>query len=163
MKRGPVARIGLLLLMLPAVCWAFGNRDDTSDARRDANRFILEKLNRQKGESWNRSGQYFLWSYRFSRNGCELTMRREGVEGGRIVTQQLPIADIVPLWTGGASLGLYCQSRLDCIDIDITDQGPADSAKLSETSVLVPEPDDLPKLKDAFGELHRLCDDAYGD
>ncbi len=153
-----------LLLSLPAV-YGFGFKtDETSEARRDANRFILEKLNRQSGEGWSRSGRFFLWSYRFSREGCELTMRREALEGGQTVTQTVPMSDVIPLWMGTGSLGLYCQSRLGCIDMRVAGGANADlgSGRLSETPVLAPEPDDLPKLKDAFDELHRLCDDAYG-
>lgn len=153
------------LLALGAVVMlasAFGGRDATSDARRDANRFVLEKLNRERGEGWNRSGQFFLWHYAFSRNGCDLTIRREAVEGGQIVVQDVPMADVVPVWMGTGSLGLYCQSQLDCIDLRISNRLEAEQeGQLSETPLLVPEPDDLPKLKDAFDELHRLCDDAY--
>jgi hypothetical protein len=158
------ALASLVLIGLVFVTTAgFGSRDSKSEARRDANRFVLEKLNRQSGEGWSRSGRYFLWSYRFSRNGCDLEIRREAIEGGQVVKQEVPLADVIPLWMGNGSLGLYCQSRLNCIDMQVTNPGDVvSSSNLSETPVLAPEPDDLPKLKDAFDELHRLCDDAYG-
>lgn len=157
----PRIRAAAAILLLPLLC-AFGGGDKTSIERRDANRFILEKLNRQAGEGWQRSGQFFLWSYTFSKDGCELTISRTAVQGGELVRQIVPIADVVPVWQGGPSVALYCQASTDCIQLDTKGSRRDDSLQIGDTSLLAPQPDDLPKLADAFGELHRLCDDAYG-
>jgi len=155
-------RTALAIGAITLLC-AFGSSDKTSAERRNANRFILEKLKRETGEGWQRSGQFFLWSYRFSKDGCELTIIREAVQGGDLVQQIVPIADVVPVWQGSPSVGLYCQSTTDCIELDSKSaSSPNSSLRIGDTSVLAPVPDDLPKLADAFAELHRLCDDAYG-
>jgi hypothetical protein len=160
-QRKRIAAAALAIALLPLLC-AFGGSDKTSTERRDANRFILEKLNRQAGEGWQRSGQFFLWSYGFSKDGCELTISRTAVQGGELVRQIVPIADVVPVWQGGPSVALYCQSTSDCIELDTKGGSHDDSVQIGDTSVLAPQPDDLPKIADAFSELHRLCDDAYG-
>ncbi|MDB5972377.1 MAG: hypothetical protein JWQ90_4827 [Hydrocarboniphaga sp.] len=160
-RTSAIAKTLAALSLLPLLC-AFGGSDKTSTERRDANRFILEKLNRQAGDGWQRSGQFFLWSYRFSKDGCELTISREAVDGGELVRQIVPIADVVPVWQGGPSVGLYCQATTDCIELETKGGDHDDSKQIGDTAVLAPQPDDLPKLADAFGELHRLCDDAYG-
>lgn len=159
-RRSTLARRLLALGLLPLLC-AFGGGDHTSAERRDANRFILEKLKRQAGEGWQRSGQFFLWSYRFSKDGCELTINREAVQGGELVTQIVPIADVVPVWQGSASVGLFCQATTDCIELETKGGARDNRLLLGDTAILAPQPDDLPKLVDAFAELHRLCDDAY--
>lgn len=152
----------LMLLMMVAVALPASAAAGTSKERRDANRFILEKLNRENGEGWQRAGQFFLWSYRFSSDGCTFDIKREAVEGGGIVAQKLPLADIVPVWQGSGSLALYCQSTTDCIEMTTSGaQQPVETKALGQTTLLAPVPDDLPKLNDAFVELHRLCDDAY--
>ncbi len=154
-----------LIILLALSLWlppAFSaGRDATSDARRDANRFIVEKLQRRDGEAWQRNGQYFLWSYSFSRDGCELRVRREDLRGGRVFEQSLPMADLSANWSGESALQLYCDEIGDCIDYRIDDQGERSEGRSSETSLQPPRGEDLPKLRDAFVELHRLCDDAY--
>lgn len=145
-----------------ALLCGFGGREPTSEARRDANRYILEKLNRQTGEGWQRSGQYFLWRYQFSKDGCELRISRESVIGSDLLMQTVPIADVVPVWQGGPSVELYCQSSNDCIELETRSIArDSQSQRVGDTSLLVPQPDDLPKLTDALAELHRLCDDPY--
>lgn len=151
----------LMLLALPTCLSAALLGSETSAARRDANRFILEKLQRQDGEGWNRSGQFFLWRYAFSSDGCELTVERQALQGGELVRQRVPVRDVVPAWAGSASLQLYCQATGGCIELQVMGSGPTRESRLSETSLLAPQPDDLPKLHDAFVELNRLCDDAY--
>lgn len=153
-------RVVLAMFAMTALS-GFGGKA-TSAERRNAGRLILEKLNRESGEGWQRAGQFFLWTYRFSANGCELSIRREDVEGGReVVKQTVPMADVVPVWQGSGAVTLYCQSTTDCIELSTKGEQPEDTRTLGQTSLVVPVADDLPKLHDAFSELHRLCDDAY--
>lgn len=148
----------LVLLTEPAA-----SADKAGTARRDANRFVLEKLNRRDGEGWDRSGQYFLWSYRFSNNGCELQVRREELYGARIVEQRIPMAETLPYWPGHGELQLVCQNNSACVDLAVDDPArrAREESRSGGASILAMQASDLPKLQDAFLELHRLCDDPY--
>lgn len=153
-------RVGLIAAVtLGLAGWGSGN----TQARQDAVRFILEKLRVQRGETWDRIGKEFLWTYRFDRQGCELTVIREAAYGDRF-TVVIPVGDAAPLWRRDASLSFYCQDTADCIrrKVESTAAGvDNDEKRVGEAKLLVMNPNDLPKLADAFNELHRLCDDAY--
>jgi hypothetical protein len=155
--RKPLQIVLILAAVLVLAGWGSGN----TEARRDAVRFILEKLQVQRGETWERVGKEFLWTYRFDHQGCELTVIREAAYGDRF-TQVIPIGDTTPLWRHDASLTFYCQDTRDCIVRKVESPSiDADEKKVGEAKLLVMNPNDLPKLSDAFAELHRLCDDAY--
>lgn len=155
--RKPLQAVLILVAVLALAGWSSGS----TQARRDAVRFILEKLRVQRGETWDRVGKEFLWTYRFDNKGCELTVIREANYGDQF-TQVIPIGDATPLWRHDANLTFYCQDTPDCITRRL--QSPhvdGDEKKVGEARLLVMNPNDLPKLADAFNELHRLCDDAY--
>ncbi|HEX4873125.1 MAG TPA: hypothetical protein VFV27_12510 [Nevskiaceae bacterium] len=64
-------------------------------------------------------------------------------------------------WPGGSALTLHCEGRRACIDYRQLEGGEDRRGQLRDTSLLPGRAEDLPKLRDALRELHRLCDDAY--
>lgn len=135
--------------------------DPSGDARRDAGRFILEKLERRAGDTWERSGQHFIWDFRFSPNGCELTVERSARDRQAVFVQRLPMADLAPQALGDGALRFACSRGDDCITFQDLDGTRLRRGGRGSTMLPVMQPDDQPKLLDAFLELHRLCDDAY--
>lgn len=136
--------------------------------KQEAVKFVLSKLQREDGDTWERVGRYFSWSYRFDRSGCNLEITRremfsERPQDGRSYQETLPLADLRPRWSGDATLLLACAENDGCIDYRLS--GTVDEkqeGRLRATRLMVPESRDLPKLQTAFDELHRLCDDPYG-
>mgnify|MGYP001575624347 CR=1 FL=1 len=149
-----LAFIALLLLLC-----AFGPVGNTL-ARREAAQFILEKLRREQGPGWERAGQYFYWSYAISRDGCELDITRRDGFGSRYA-ETIPLAQTVPVWLGQGTLRLACRYDAQCIDFRQSGPDIQRDGQIGDTRILAPDPNDLPKLLDAFNELHRLCDDPY--
>jgi hypothetical protein len=147
-------------LMLALAGWGGGG----AQRRHDADDFILDKLRQQRGETWQRVGHEFLWDYGFDRKGCELTVQRLAPYGSRFV-QIIPVGDTVPTWRHDEALSFLCRDTRDCIverTQNVGGSGPAtEERRVGQARVLVPDPNDLPKLADAFTELNRLCDDAY--
>ena len=131
--------------------------------RRTAANFIVEKLRLRQGETWERLGSHFLWSYDFDQQGCTLNVLREDVQGGNRLRQRVPIAATVPIWRGSAKLELQCSLGEPCISYRQLVERELFEGSLRKTELPVPEPSDLPKLLDAFVELNRLCDDRYRD
>ena len=150
----------LLLPLLLALCGFLPWGQDTPE-RRAATRYILEKLERQSGPGWERAGQYFNWNYGFDRSGCELRVERREVYGQQFYREDIPIATVAPTLLGDSHLRLVCLYDAQCIGF--AQRGPEVNREgaLGDTRLMVPDPNDLPKLLDAFNELHRLCDDPY--
>ncbi len=156
--RSARTRVALLPLILLCCAWT-ANR--AGDSRSDAMRFILEKLNVRAGDSWDRSGRFFLWHFAFSPDGCALTVERSATNEEAVYTQTVPLADVNVQWDGRSSLRFSCLRGDACIRYEDLRDRKLRRGDRTQGELLVMQPDDLPKLFDAFGELHRLCDDPY--
>lgn len=133
-----------------------------TEARQAAAGYVLEKLSRRNGDLWERNGQYFIWQHRVERNGCGLRVERRDLAGDLTLIQQIPLDRTVAVWLGESSLRFYCEHTLDCIELRSDDRAGRRLRRVGVTHLAVMESTDLPKLRDAFAELHRLCDSPYG-
>ncbi len=147
----------LLLLTLPLLC-AWGTAG--TDARRDAQAFILETLRKQEGEAWERVGQYLIWTYGFDRSGCLLTVEREA-ELGDLFQQRIPMADATVVGTQNSEIVFDCREGRGCVDYNIKNREQIDEQRVARTRLLVMDDRDLTPLMNAFAELHQLCRDPY--
>lgn len=152
-----------LFIALPAAgldpSWnLFGSKE-----RRDATRFILEKLRRQSGDNWERVNRFFYWTYDFDKSGCELFISRREGGGLHVYDLEIPIAEVSPINLRDGQLRLLCRERSDCVHYRHSGPGVDDEGELGEARILPPEHFDLPKLTHAFEELSRLCDNPYAD
>lgn len=147
----------LLLALLPLLCaWGGGG----TSARRDAETFILETLRKKEGDTWDRTGQYLIWTYDFDRARCLLTVEREA-ELGDWFQQRIPLASAAAVSTQGSEIVFDCRERADCIDYNIKNRDRADEQRVARTRLLVMDTADLTPLMNAFAELHQLCRDPY--
>jgi hypothetical protein len=146
----------LLLLPLPLVA-----ADSSTAERRAADTFILEKLRKQEGETWERVGQYLQWTYAFDRAGCELAVTRDADAGNRFL-QRLPLDEAEPVDTQGSEIVWACRAGRSCIRYEIASRGPTELRQVSRSRLLVMDPADLQPLLNAFVALGRLCRDPYG-
>lgn len=134
----------------------------SQDQRADVGRYILEKLGSEQGDLWQESGRYFFWEQRLDGgNGCDLEIRRRDFDGQRTIEQHIPLTDTVPVWLGESTLRFYCAKTTDCIELKVQDRGSQSRRRVGQTRIAVMDSSDLPKLRDAFTELHRLCDSPY--
>lgn len=147
----------LLVLALP---WLMAFTRADTPARRDVQTFILETLQKQEGEAWERTGQFMLWSYRFDRSGCELTVQREA-DLGDLFQQRIPMATATAVATQGSEIVFDCRNGQPCIDYNIKNPRLTDTQRVARTRVLVMDQQDLTPLMNAFAELHQLCRDPY--
>lgn len=146
----------LMLLALPLLCgWGGGTA-----ARRDVQTFILETLRKQEGETWERLGQFMLWTYDFDRSGCLLTVQREA-ELGDLFQQRIPLAVVTATRMQNSEIFFACREGAACIDYNIKNRSQADETRVARTRVLVMDPQDLTPLLNAFAELQQLCRDPY--
>lgn len=132
-----------------------------TQAKREVIAFIERKLAQPRGEGWERSGQYQATSLSFSRDGCTLHLRRQDLYSTRVWRESLPLDRTRPGWGGQSALLFQCVGNAACIDYWDRSAERQDEGQRRETRLLVPDPNDLPKLQDAFTELNRLCDDPY--
>lgn len=152
--------VWLSLLALCACAGPVVVRGDT-EAKREVISYVNRLLNREHGEGWDRTGQYFAWSFDFTRDGCTLHMTRRELTGSRVLRQAIPIDRIRPGWAGGSSVLMACDHGSACIDTVHQGVGLRDEFMAMQTQLFTPDPNDLPKLADALTELKRLCDDPY--
>ncbi len=147
----------VLLLVLPLLsAWGGGG----TSARRDAETFILETLKKQEGETWERVGQYMIWSYDFDRARCLLTIGREA-ELGDLFLQRIPLATAMAVGTQNSEIVFDCREGTACIDYSIKNRRRNEEQRVARSRVLVMDDQDLTPLMNAFTELHQLCRDPY--
>jgi len=135
---------------------------EVPQSRRETAQWVLEKLKREDGPTWERAGQYFLWNYRLQDDLCELEIRREAVDGSGTVTTRIPLADTVPHWHDETQLPMQCVYDRSCISVKVDDPHDLEGShqlQRSQTQIMVMRPDDLPKLQDGLMRLHQLCDE----
>ena len=129
-------------------------------ARHDAQTFILETLRKQEGETWERLGQFMLWSYGFDRSGCLLTVQREA-ELGDLFQQRIPLAATDGMSMQGSEIVFACRDGVACIDYSVKNRNQTDEQRVARTRLLVMDAHDINPLLNAFAELHQLCRDPY--
>ena len=149
------------LIWSPTVSAVLWGGHSENEQRVNAARFVLEKLREEQGDGWDRTGRWFVWSYKFSRNACELEVQRENSQTADYFRQRIPMARVSVAWNGKAHLQFACDYGDACIEIADSQRDSRETAYLNRTQVLVMRPHDLPRLMDAFEELHYLCDEAY--
>ena len=148
----------LLLCTVPLLVGWFGSAS-TQD-RRDVRTFVLETLRKQEGATWERVGQFLLWSYHFDRSGCELQVNRSA-EFGDEFQQFIPLAEAQPVGGNATELAFQCRYNRPCIRYHIANTRESDVSGQPRSSLLVMDPDDVRPLQNAFAELHQLCRDPY--
>lgn len=152
------------LLLLPALLFAACSNalvlGGGTAARRDAQTFILETLRKQEGESWERVGQFMLWTYDFDRSGCLLTVQREA-ELGDLFQQRIPLATAEAVGVQNSEIVFACREDAACIDYNIKNRNQADEQQVARTRLLVMDAQDIDPLMNAFTELQQLCHDPY--
>lgn len=137
----------------------WGSRESTLP-RQDARTFILETLRKSEGASWERTGQFLLWSYAFDRSGCELSVSRSASFSDQF-TQRIPLAEAAPVGVRGRELLFSCRRNQSCVRYEVANPERREVRQLRATRLLPPDPDDLGPLQNAFVELHQLCRDPY--
>lgn len=152
----PRLRNLLLLCALPLL-WACGGGHSL---RSDVQGFILETLRKKEGDAWERTGQYMIWTYRFDRSGCELSVQREA-ELGDFLQQRIPLAKASVVGTQNSEIVFDCRSGEPCVDYLIKNTQRSDQQRVARTRLLVMDSEDLTPLMNAFAELHQLCRDPY--
>ncbi|MDP3858270.1 MAG: hypothetical protein Q8Q73_10985 [Stagnimonas sp.] len=148
----------LLISLLPLLL-AWGGDASTQD-RRELRVFILETLRKQEGPTWDRVGQYLLWSYAFDRSGCELRVSRSA-EFSDQFEQFIPLAEAQPVGGTATELAFQCRYNRPCVRYQVANPRDSDVSGRARTSLLVMDPDDVRPLQNAFAELHQLCRDPY--
>ncbi|WP_029890201.1 hypothetical protein [Polycyclovorans algicola] len=150
-----------LSVLLACACASPVMVQGDTQAKREVIVFIDRLLSREQGEGWERTGQYFAWSFNFSGDGCTLHATRRELTGSRVLRQAIPLDRTRPGWDGSTSLIFACDQGPACIDTLHQGVGLRDEFGADDTQLFAPDPHDLPKLADAFTELKRLCDDPY--
>lgn len=148
----------LLPLCLVPLLWACGG--GASAVRSDVQGFILETLRKKEGDAWERTGQYMIWTYRFDRSGCELSVQREA-ELGDFLQQRIPLAKASAVGTQNSEIVFDCRNGEPCVDYLIKNTQLTDQQRVARTRLLVMDSEDLTPLMNAFAELHQLCRDPY--
>lgn len=156
MRRRPDA---LLVLCTLPLLLAWGGSASTPE-RRDVRTFILETLRKQDGATWERVGQYLLWSYDFDRSGCELRVSRSAEFGDRF-QQFIPLAEAQPTGSTASELAFQCRYNRPCIRYQVANTRDSEVSGQARSRLLVMDPDDVRPLQNAFAELHQLCRDPY--
>ena len=148
--------LALLPLLLLLCAWSSGG----TPARRDVETFILETLRKQEGDTWERTGQFMIWTYDFDRARCLLTIEREA-ELGDLFQQRIPLATASAVGTQNSEIVFDCRENTPCIDYNIKNRKQIDEQRVARTRLLVMDSQDLTPLMNAFAELHQLCRDPY--
>lgn len=154
----PRPSVLLLLCTVPFLVGWFGGA--STQERRDVRTFVLETLRKQEGATWDRVGQFLLWSYSFDRSGCELRVSRTG-EFSDEFQQFIPMAEAQPVGGNATELAFQCRYNKPCIRYHIANTRESDVNGQPRTTILVMDPDDVRPLQNAFAELHQLCRDPY--
>lgn len=154
----PRLTLSLLLLLIAPALLAWGREE--LPARRDAATFVLETLRKKEGETWERTGQFLLWTYGFDRARCELTVQREA-ELGDVFRQRIPLKEAIAVGSLGSEIVFECRRGDACIAYEISNRQQIDARQVAKSRVMVMDPDDLTPLMNAFAELHQLCRDPY--
>lgn len=142
------------------LAFAWGN-NSIGPARQDANRFILETLKKQSGDNWEIFKNNLFWDYHFENAGCDLSIRRS--DGNAMVfTQVIPMAHAQPTAEANGEVRFDCINGNQCVLAKhyLPDE-PLKEFELADTTILLMDSLDGPRMINALVELHQLCRDPY--